>query len=83
METDTQPVIYTPEEVATILHTSGHWIRARIRAGQFPHLRVGKQRILITEAQLQQILTICTHTPDQLTAPVVRRIGTRAKRTQP
>lgn len=77
------PTIYTPEEVATVLHTSEHWIRSQIRAGHFPHLRVGKQRIIITEEQLQQIVSICTHTPTPEPTPTIRRLGTRAKRTQP
>lgn len=72
------PVVYTPEQVADILHTSGRWIRDGVRSHKFPHIRVGKGRIAITADQLTQIIELCTNKP-----PVerpVRTIGTRARR---
>ncbi|NGN83157.1 helix-turn-helix domain-containing protein [Arthrobacter silviterrae] len=70
--------VYTPQEVATLLHTSDRWIRDNIRSGKFPHLRVGKGRIIITAAQLDEIVALCTRAPSP--PATERRIGTVADR---
>jgi hypothetical protein len=59
--------LLTDREVAAIFRISWQQVQNRCRAGQWPHLRVGRQ-YRFTPEHIEQITELCTVTPQPVTS---------------
>lgn len=82
MNEDERPKLepmYTPDDMAELLQFSKSKVYELMKKEGWPHLRLGVQ-IRFTLAQIEEIITRHTRTPEQQQRRP--RIGTRARKTR-